>query len=705
MYFNLSILILMEVILMVHRNNTSAVKNKLTRRDFIEIIGGFAIGSAAGYTLNKIITPTAPTVPVALQTIIAQRNLTPEQAEAALKTYVPGGGRDEFIMFASGGHSGQVLVIGIPSMRILKVIGVFTPEPWQGYGYGTIESRKILEEGSNGIRFLTWGDVHHPEVSRTNGEFDGEWLFVSDKANGRVAVVSLKNFMTKQIVKIPNMQSNHCGSYCSPNTEYVVMASQYPAPWDPNKGYKPGETFVELNPAKPETYKNNMRGIIAFLSFDRNRGIIDLTKSFEIELPPYMQDLLAVGWGPSDGICFMNSFDTELAFGGILEGKPPLESGAAANNYDYLHIVFWKKAEELIKQGKYKELNGIKVIPLDVAAKEGILYFAPEPKSPHGCDIAPNGDYVVVGGKLAPVVTIYNVEKIKKAIENKNFEGIDPYGVPILKFDAVKEATIEVGLGPLHTEFDDKGYAYTSLFIDNKIVKWTLGPPYHPADHAWKVVDKIDIHYNIGHLAAPESNSSKPKGKYLVALNKWSIDRFNSVGPLRPQNFQLIDISGEKMQLLYDMPIGLGEPHYAKIISASKLKPLDVYPVGANPLTLSRDPNSVEKGKERIERKVINGQPVTEVWATLIRSRITPDYIRVKQGDKVIIHLTNVETTIDATHGFSICEYNITASIEPGETVTVEFIADKPGVYAYYCTEFCSPLHLEMMGWLVVEPT
>ncbi len=686
---------------MARRNNNNSVK--FSRRDFLKIVGGLALGAAAGYTAGQFVAPR-PQVPTGLQAIIERRGLTPDHAEAALKTYVPGGGRDEFIMFASGGHSGQVLVIGVPSMRILKIIAVFTPEPWQGYGYGSVETERILREGSNGIRFLTWGDIHHPEVSRTNAEFDGEWLFVNDKANGRVAVISLKDFETKQIVKVPNMQSQHGGVFCTPNTEYVVVATQYPTPWDPDKGYVPGETYVELDPTKPETYKNNLRGLVAFLAFDRERGRIDLDRSFEIELPPYTQDLVVIGWGPSDGLCFINSFNTELAPGGILEGNPPLEVGASEYDFDYMHIIFWKKAEELVKAGKYKELNGVKVITLETAVKEGIFYLAPEPKSPHGCDLAPRGDYVVVSGKLEPVVTVYSVEKILNAIKNKDFEGKDIYGVPVLRFDAVREARIEVGLGPLHTEFDDRGYAYTSLFIDNKVAKWTLGPPYNPPEKAWKVVDKIDIHYNIGHLAIPESNSPTPKGKYLVALNKWAIDRFNPVGPLKPQNFQLIDISGDKMKLLYDMPIPLGEPHYAKIISAAKIKPLEVYPVGTNPITFSKDPNAIAKGEERIERKVVDGQPVTEVWATVVRSRITPDYIRVKQGDRVILHITNPETTPDATHGFCICEYNIQASIEPGEVATIEFIADKPGVYAFYCSEFCSPLHLEMAGWLIVEP-
>ena len=76
----------------------------------------------------------------------------------------------------------------------------------------------------------------------------------------------------------------------------------------------------------------------------------------------------------------------------------------------------------------------------------------------------------------------------------------------------------------------------------------------------------------------------------------------------------------------------------------------------------------------------------------------------MKQGDRVILHITNVEQTRDATHGFAISDYNIQASLEPGETATFEFVADKLGAFNFYCTEFCSALHLEMAGWLLVEP-
>ncbi len=679
------------------------VKTNAGRRKFLSYLGaGVVVGAAAGFTAGRLLTPAAPPLAKELTEIIEQRKLDLSHARAALKTYVPGGWKDEFVMISSGGHSGQVLVIGVPSMRLLKVIAVFTPEPWQGYGYGDVKTMKLLYKGSNGMRLLTLGDTHHPEISRTNAEYDGEWAFIGDKLNARIASISLKDFETKDIVKLPNTQTQHGGACATPNTEYIACGSQFPAPWEPGKGYKPGKTYIKLT---EENFAEHFRGTATFLAFDRKTGKFDLSRSFQIELPPYMQDLEVVGWGPSEGWAFMNSINTELHIGGVLEGKPSLEVGASKNDFDYLHIINWKRAEELVRQGKYVEMNGIKVITLDVAAKEGVLFFAPEPKSPHGCDISPSGRYVVVGGKLSPVVTVYDVEKIKDAIRNQRFAGTDRYGVPVLRFEDVRAAQIPTNLGPLHNEFDNRGYGYVSTFIGNTVDRYTLGPPDYTGDKPFTKVGEIPIHYNVGHICTPESNSPSPKGKYLVALNKWAVDRFVDVGPLLPQNFQLIDISGEKMELLYDMPIGIGEPHYAKMILTSKLKPWEVYPqVGFDPDTFELNPFATRKGQERIERKKEGDRWVTEVYATLIRSTITPDIIRVKQGDLVRIHLTNVETTKDATHAFAVSEYNVIASVEPGETTTVEFVADYPGVFCFYCAEFCSPLHLEMAGWLEVEP-
>lgn len=618
--------------------------------------------------------------------VAAARNLASADVAAAATGFVPPGKYDEYLMFSSGGHGGQVLVIGMPSMRLLKVIAAFSSEPWQGFGYGADWSQKILDEGSNGIP-LSWGDTHHPALSETNGDYDGRWLYINDRANGRIAMIDLRDFRVKQVLKLPNMQTNHGGVFATPNTDYVHVSSKIPTVWD--GGYAP-----------LEQYKDKYRGVSAWLAVDKTTGRIDLSRSFQIELPPYNQDLADAGKLASDGWGFINSFNTEMATGGNMEGKPAIEAGASAKDFDFLHIINWKKAEQVVAAGKFEMRNGIRVIPLKTAIAEGLLYFAPEPRSPHGVDVAPNGKYIVVSGKLDPHTTVYDIDKIKAAVEKKDFEGTDPFGVPILKFDSVVAARVATGNGPLHTQYDDKGHAYTSHFVDSTVVKWTLGEPYFKGDQAWKVVDKVSVHYNIGHLATAEGDTVSPDGRYLVAMNKWSVDRFPVMGPLHPQNFQLVDLASPKMRVVYDMPIPNAEPHYSQIIKADKVKAWQVYPMGTDLLTMRRSPYAVERGKERVERK---GNVVT-VWMTAARSNFRPDILRVKKGDTVILHISNTEKIRDATHGFAIPEYNIQMSIDPGETVTVRFVASKPGAFSMYCTEFCSALHLEMQGWLMVEP-
>lgn len=615
-----------------------------------------------------------------LQDVMQRRGLTQQDLLAASKTYVPTGKRDDFIVFSSGGQSGQVIVYGIPSMRILKYIGVFTPEPWQGYGFDE-ESKKVLAGGKIDGKDITWGDTHHPALSETNGDYDGQFLFINDKANPRLAVIDLRDFETKQIVVNPIYKSEHGGAFVTPNSEYVIEAAQYPSPLA-NKKFVPLERFNE-----------EYRGGVTYWKFDRKEGRIDPSKSFSIELPPYSQDLSDAGKFVSDGWSFTNSFCTERYVGGIEKGRPPYEAGCSAKDTDYLHVINWKKAAELVAQGKATKINGHNVLSMVTAIKEGILFLIPEPKSPHGVDVTPDGKLITVAGKLDTHVSVYSFEKIMAQIKAGKFESKDPYGIPVLSMKDSLHTQVQLGLGPLHTQYDSKPcIAYTSLYVDSQVARWNYCEG--------KVLDKISIHYNIGHLMTMEGDSAHPKGRYLVALNKLAIDRFNPVGPLHPQNHQLIDISNDKMQLLYDMPLPLGEPHYAVAIDATTLKPGIRYKVGTNSRTDKPHPGMVRAGEEKIVRK---GNKV-EVFGTLIRSHITPETIEVNVGDEVTINLTNLERAEDETHGFTVSTYNVHASIEPGKTVSVKFKADKEGVYPYYCTEFCSALHLEMEGYLLVKP-
>jgi nitrous-oxide reductase len=612
--------------------------------------------------------------------IARERGLSDADILAAVKTYQPTGHMDDYIMIASGGHSGQVLVIGVPSMRLLKVVAAFTPEPWQGFDYGADDHRDLIASGRMAGHDITWGDTHHPALSETDADYDGQFLFINDKANPRIALIDLRDFETKQIVTNPNMGTNHGGSFVTPNTEYVIEGAQYSVP-------------LWTDYADVDRYQEDYRGLVTMWKFDRETGRIDEAQSFSIELPPYWHDLSDAGKGPSFGWAFLNSFNTEMATGGVEDGNPPFEAGASQNDTDYMHIINWQKAADVAAAGQTRMARGQRVIPMQTAIDEGILFFVPEPKSPHGVDVTPDGRYLVVSGKLDPNVTVYSWERIEQAINNGDFAGTDPYGIPILDFNSVIDGQLNVGLGPLHTQYDDRGNAYTSIFLDTRVTKWSLDP--------LQVLDQIDVHYNVGHLAAAEGDTKSPDGKYLVAMNKWSIDRFNNVGPLLPQNFQLIDISGDEMELLYDMPIGIGEPHYAQIIAADKLNPFTIYPeIGYDPTTMTVASDAVQGGQERTERR---GNQV-DVHMTAVRSHFNPEYIRVRQGDRVTIHITSLESTHDATHGFGISKYNINLSIEPGESQTVTFVADEPGVFPFYCTEFCSALHLEMAGYLLVEP-
>jgi nitrous-oxide reductase len=328
--------------------------------------------------------------------------------------------------------------------------------------------------------------------------------------------------------------------------------------------------------------------------------------------------------------------------------------------------------------------NGVKLV--DPTKVPGAVFLLPTPKSPHGVDVSPDGKYIVASGKLSPTVTVFSWDKINKAIQSKSISGTD-HGLPILKYEEIKEAEVNVGLGPLHTQFDNEGNAYTTLFIDSALVKWKLGD--------WKVLDKVAISYAPGHSATIGGDTSNPGGKYIVSLNKIAKDDFLPVGPSHPESMQLIDISGPKMKLLYDAPID-PEPHYAQIIGADKIHPINVYP---------KEPNNKDAVYSPKDTKIVRNGKTVEVWMIAIRSHFTPDKIEVNQGDKVIVHLTNIDRDEDITHGFGISRYNLNMEVQPGETKTMTFTADQPGTYPFYCTNFCSALHQEMQGYFLVKPT
>ena len=602
----------------------------------------------------------------------------------AEKVYVAPGEQDEYYAFLSGGYSGNLTVYGLPSGRMFKEIPVFSQFPTSGYGYSE-ETKPML---NTSFGFVPWDDSHHPDISQTNGELDGRWIFINGNNTPRIAKIDLTTFETTEIIEVPNSAGNHSSSFITENTEYVVAGTRFAVP-------------VPQRDMSIKDYKGNFKGALSFISVDPEDGRMDI--KFQLLMPGFNYDLSHPGRGKSHGWFFFTTYNTE-------EANSLLEVNASQNDKDFIAAINWKKIEEYVNNGGgtkmpanyahnvYDEHTHTATSLEDVAefAKlaanvPGAVYFLRTPKSPHGCDVDPTGEYIIGNGKLSADLTVHSFDKMLAAIEGKKFDG-EAYGIPILKFEDVLAGQVKSGgLGPLHTEFDDKGNAYTTFFISSEVVKWKVG--------TWEVIDRKPTFYSVGHLMIPGGNSRKPFGKYVVAMNKITKDRYLPTGPEMEHSAQLYDISGDKMELIYDFPTH-GEPHYAAGIPAELIasKSKKIYRLDENKHPFA----ALSTNDTRVERK---GNEV-HVYMSMIRSHFTPDNIEgVKVGDKVYFHITNHEQDFDVPHGFAMIGQNTSELlIMPGQTKTSVWEPKAPGVWPFYCTDFCSALHQEMQGYVRVSP-
>ncbi|HEY3386357.1 MAG TPA: Sec-dependent nitrous-oxide reductase [Saprospiraceae bacterium] len=615
------------------------------------------------------------------------KNLTSAvSGDAASKAYVAPGQYDEFYNFVSGGFSGQLSTYGLPSGRLLRVIPVFSVDPEKGWGYS--EETKPMLNTSHG--FVPWDDLHHTEMSQTNGEIDGRWVFGNANNTPRVARIDLTTFRTAEIIELPNSAGNHSSPFITENTEYVIAGTRFSVPADNANG------DVAIN-----TYKQNFKGHISFIAVDKETGGMSI--SFQIQCPGVNFDLSHAGKGPSHGWFFFSCYNTEQA-------NTLLEVNASQKDKDFIMAVNWKKAEEYVKAGKGKKIpvryahntwdekthtgkSEIinEVLVLDSKELTDICYMIPCPKSPHGCDVDPTGEYIVGSGKLAALIPVFSFSKLQQAIANKDFDGVYE-GINVVKYESALHGEVpKPGLGPLHTEFDANGNAYTSFFVSSEVVKWNIKD--------LKVLDRVPTFYSVGHLCVPGGDSRKPFGKYLIAYNKITKDRYLPTGPELAQSAQLYDISGEKMQLILDFPT-IGEPHYAQAAPAGLITPnqVKIFKIEEN------NHPYVAKGEK--EAKVVREGNKVHVYMTSIRSHFAPDNIEgVKLGDEVYFHVTNLEQDWDVPHGFAVKgANNAELLIMPGETTTLKWVPDRVGMFPMYCTDFCSALHQEMSGYIRVSP-
>ncbi|NLD13526.1 MAG: nitrous-oxide reductase [Gammaproteobacteria bacterium] len=585
--------------------------------------------------------------------------------ESQLKTHVGPGELDEYYGFWSGGHSGEVRVLGVPSMRELMRIPVFNTCSATGWGL-TNESRDVLGDSA---KFLN-GDAHHPHISMTDGRYDGKYLFINDKANTRVARIRLDIMKCDKITTIPNVQSIHgLRLQKVPHTKYVFCNAEFiiPQPNDGSVGFgnwDAAEKFTMFNAVDAETMEVAWQVIV-----DGNLDNCDM--------------------------CYTGNYAASTCYNS--EGATDL-AGQMRNERDWVTVFNIPRIEEEIKKGNFITIGDSKVPVVDGRKKDGknsrVTRYIPVPKNPHGLNTSPDGKYFIANGKLSPTCTMIAIDKLADLFNDKLKDERD-----------VVVGEPELGLGPLHTTFDGRGNGYTTLFIDSQVVKWNLDEAvrHYNGEKVNYIKQKLDVHYQPGHNHASLTESRDADGKWLVVLSKFSKDRFLPVGPLHPENDQLIDISGDEMKLVHDGPT-FAEPHDCIMARRDQIKTRKVW-TRDDPFFAKTRAIAEKDGIDLMkDNKVIRDGKKVRVYMTSAAPSFNLTEFEVNQGDEVTVFVTNLDMIEDVTHGFCMVNHGVSMEISPQQTSSVTFVADKPGMFWYYCNWFCHALHMEMAGRMYVKP-